>query len=91
MAKNSLPSVDSGTAAVQSVKAEVVAVSSQHAEIVEGYLPRRVDVRLPLKHRRILRDKLRQLQDTGARLEDGTEVSDRVKAVLWILENEVTV
>ena len=87
MAKNSLPSVDS----VQTVKAEVVIVATKDAEIVEGYLPRRVDVKLPLKHRRILRDKLRQLQDTGARLEDGTEVSDRTKAVLWILENEVKV
>jgi len=90
MAKNSLPSVDSGTA-VQTVEAEVVVVATKDAEIVEGYLPRRVDVKLPLKHRRILRDKLRQLQDTGARLEDGTEVSDRTKAVLWILENEVAV
>jgi hypothetical protein len=90
MAKNSLPSVDSGTA-VQTVKAEVAVVATKDVEIVEGYLPRRVDVKLPLKHRRILRDKLRQLQDTGARLEDGTEVSDRTKAVLWILENEVAV
>lgn len=89
MAKNSLPSVNDGPA-VHSVKAEAVGVP-QHAPIVEGYLPRRVDVRLPMKHRRILRDKLRQLQDTGARLEDGTEVSDRVKAVLWILENEVDI
>lgn len=57
--------------------------------VIEGYLPRRVDIKLPRAHAEILRDKLRQLQDTGAKLADGTMVSDRTKAVLWILENEV--
>jgi len=52
---------------------------------------RRVDVVLPPKHRKILSDKIRRLQDEGATLEDGTEVTDKTKAVLWILENEVTV
>ena len=49
----------------------------------------RVDVKLPIPHRVILRDKLRKLQDSGAKLQDGTEVTDKTKAVLWILENEV--
>jgi hypothetical protein len=52
---------------------------------------RRVDVVLPPRHRKILSDKIRKLQDEGARLDDGTEVTDKTKAVLWILENEVTV
>ena len=52
---------------------------------------RRVDVVLPPKHRKILSDKIRKLQDEGARLDDGTEVTDKTKAVLWILENEVDV
>ena len=93
MAKQSLPSVGDGSAVKQpqqQKRAEPVVVVAA-AVSVEGYLPRRIDVKLPLKHRKILRDKLRQLQDTGARLEDGTEVSDRTKAVLWILENEVSV
>lgn len=51
----------------------------------------RVDVKLPIAHRVILRDKLRKLQDSGAKLQDGTEVTDKTKAVLWILENEVAV
>ena len=50
----------------------------------------RVDVKLPIAHRVILRDKLRKLQDSGAKLQDGTDVTDKTKAVLWILENEVT-
>lgn len=89
MAKQSLPSVDDGPQVKQpqqQQKAEPVAVT---AVIVEGYMARRVDVKLPMKHREILHKKLRKLQDAGAKLQDGTEVSDRTKAVLWILENEV--
>lgn len=55
-----------------------------------GYVRRRVDVKMPHKYAMILHKKLRKLQDGGARLSDGTEVSDHTKAVLWILENEVT-
>lgn len=89
MAKQSLPSVDDGPPVKQPQqqhRAEPVTVA---AVIVEGYMARRVDVKLPMKHREILHRKLRQLQDAGAKLQDGTEVSDRTKAVLWILENEV--
>lgn len=52
---------------------------------------RRVDLRLPMKHRKILSEKIRQLQDTGARLQDGTHVTDKTKAILWIIENEVDI
>jgi hypothetical protein len=52
---------------------------------------RRIDVLLPPKHRKIMSDKIRHLQDVGARLEDGTLVTDKTKALLWIIENEVTV
>ena len=55
-----------------------------------GYVRRRVDVKMPHKYAMILHNKLRQLQDVGARLSDGTEVSDHTKAVLWILENEIS-
>lgn len=64
-------------------------IQSPMPQMIEGYLPRRVDIKLPQLHAEILRDKLRQLQDTGARLKDGTMVSDRTKAMLWIFENEV--
>jgi len=89
MAKQLLPSVDDVPTVKQSQvqqRAEPVAAA---AAIVEGYMARRVDVKLPLKHRMILHKKLRKLQDSGAKLQDGTEVSDKTKAVLWILENEV--
>jgi len=52
---------------------------------------RRLDILLPPKHRKIMSDKIRHLQDTGARLEDGTLVTDKTKAILWIIENEVVV
>jgi hypothetical protein len=48
----------------------------------------RVDVNLPVKHRAILRAMLRELQDTGAKLQDGTKVTDKTKAILYLLENE---
>jgi hypothetical protein len=89
MAKQNLPSID-GTATQQPKQQQDLKPQKQeHAPIVEGYLPRRVDVKMPRHHAKILRDKLRQLQDAGARLADGTMVSDRTKAVLWIIENLV--
>jgi hypothetical protein len=62
----------------------------QTGEPITGYVRRRVDVKMPHKYAMILHAKLRKLQDGGARLSDGTEVSDHTKAVLWILENEVS-
>ena len=47
--------------------------------------------RVPMKHRVILSQKIRDLQDVGARLADGTVVTDKTKAFLWIVENEVKV
>lgn len=52
-----------------------------------GYVRRRVDVKLTRKHGIILQRKMLSLQNSGARLQDGTEVSDYTKTVLWILEN----
>lgn len=59
------------------------------ASVVEGYVPRRVDVKMTRAQAVILRDKLRHLQDTGAKTADGRFVSNRTQAVQWILENEV--
>jgi hypothetical protein len=57
----------------------------------EGYIPRNVDVKMSRAQARILRDKLRSLQDSGATTADGKPVNNRAQAVRWILENEVTV
>jgi hypothetical protein len=66
MAKGNLPRIDGVPVQVQQ---ELEPVRKQeHAPIAEGYLPRRVDVKLPKYHARVLRDKLRQLQDDGARV-----------------------
>ena len=88
MAKGNLPRIDEAP-----VKQEQPTLQPVAQPVIDssGYVPRRVDVKLPMKHRAILHKKLRQLQDEGATLEDGTEVSDKTKAVLWILENEVVV
>ena len=91
MSTMTLPSVD------QSVKQQPRRAQKQREidepqEGTPGYSAslaafRRIDLRLPIRHRAIMRDKLRQLQDSGAKLADGTEVTDKTKAVLWILEN----
>lgn len=87
MAKGSLPRIDeTPPAATQEIQD---AEPPKHAPIVDGYLPRRVDVKMSRVHATILRNKLRQLQDVGARLKDGAIVSDKTKAILWILENLV--
>mgnify|MGYP006321148897 CR=1 FL=1 len=88
MAKGNLPRIDGAPAPAQQQEPEPPR-KQEHAPIAEGYLPRRVDVKMPRHHAKILRDKLRHLQDSGARLMDGTLVSDRTKAVLWIMENLV--
>ena len=89
-----LPRID-GTETVRELR-PVEQKIEQPAPPEENYVTsmahvRRVDVVLPPRHRKILSDKIRKLQDEGARLDDGTEVTDKTKAVLWILENEVTV
>jgi hypothetical protein len=55
----------------------------------EGYVPRRVEARLTRAQGAILRDKLRRLQDSGAKTADGRFVSNRAQAMQWIIENEV--
>lgn len=55
----------------------------------EGYIPRNVDLRMTRPQARILRDKLRALQDAGAKTADGRFVTNRSQALRWIIENEV--
>jgi hypothetical protein len=92
MAKNSLPSVDD-VKVVTNVKVSGDSLELQSKSLgeiaSEGYIPRNVDVRMNRSQARILRDKLRQLQDAGAKTADGRFVDSRSQAVRWILENEV--
>jgi hypothetical protein len=98
MAKSNLPSVDDAKTAVDSIRQDVqlqeqIAKSTVAIEVAasEGYIPRNVDVRMTRAQARILRDKLRALQDAGAKTADGRFVDNRAQAVRWILENEVVV
>jgi hypothetical protein len=88
MAKNSLPSVDNAKA-LQEIGESYREQKQQEVE-TDGYIPRNVDVRMTRAQARILRDKLRKLQDDGATTADGKFVNNRAQAVRWILENEVT-
>jgi hypothetical protein len=43
--------------------------------------------RLSKPHRNAFCDIIRRLQDNGARLQDGSAVTDKTKAFLWMIEN----
>lgn len=97
---SSLPSVDvesprkTKKRTTQNGKAQQDATPTQRqlpepAPVTEGYIPRNVDVRMNRQQATILRDKVRILQDSGARTADGRHVTNRAQAVRWILENEV--
>jgi hypothetical protein len=105
MAKSSLPSVDNYKGPTvpkpselpppppndDSGQAVAKGMGLVSGEPTEGYIPRNVDVRMSRAQARILRDKLRALQDAGAKTADGRFVDNRAQAVRWIIENEVVV
>ena len=88
MAKSSLPRID-GTEAIQELRPPTTK-KLENPPASEGYIPRNVDVRMSRAQARILRDKLRTLQDSGAKTADGKPVNNRAQAVRWIIENLVT-
>lgn len=96
MAKQSLPSVDSISMATE-VKADGSTITTRQVTFAEppvqheGYVSRRVDVKLSRDAALKLRDKTRQLQDTGAKTADGRFVTNKTQAIQWIFENEVIV
>jgi hypothetical protein len=82
-----LPRID-GTEVSEQPR-QPVATKLENPPACEGYIPRNVDVRMSRAQARILRDKLRTLEDSGAKTADGKPVNNRAQAVRWILENEV--
>jgi hypothetical protein len=90
MPKNSLPSVDDYKGPTVPKPTELPNPLPK-VDASEGYIPRNVDVRMNRAQARILRDKLRALQDAGAKTADGRFVDSRSQAVRWILENLVDV
>ena len=91
MAKNGLPSVDVVATKTAPPAVQPAFTTDQMPNgYPDSYVPRRVDVKLTRAQAVILRDKLRQLQDSGAKTADGRFVGNRTQAVQWILENLVT-
>jgi len=91
MAKNSLPSVDDVPKSNNQIALQQVGESYREHVASEGYVSRRVDVKLSRDAALKLRDKTRQLQDTGAKTADGRFVTNKTQAIQWIFENEVIV
>jgi len=82
-----LPRIDGDQPRQQ--ESQPVATKLENPPASEGYIPRNVDVRMSRAQARILRDKLRTLEDSGAKTADGKPVNNRAQAVRWILENIV--
>jgi hypothetical protein len=97
MAKQNLPSVEGGDEPRRTSIKPGQEIASQPGTTItsvpasEGYIPRNVDVKMTRAQAAILRDKLRELQDAGAKTQDGRYVTNRAQAVRWIIENEVKV
>jgi hypothetical protein len=91
MAKSNLPSVDDNDGKKPEQLQPGMMVTLEPGEAIQAseYIPRNVDVRMSRAQARILRDKLRALQDAGAKTADGRFVDNRAQAVRWIIENEV--
>jgi hypothetical protein len=53
----------------------------------EGYIPRNIDLRMTRPQAKIMKDKLRALQDAGEKTADGRHVTNRSQALRWIIEN----
>jgi hypothetical protein len=87
MAKNSLPSVEDYKGPTVAKPRDLPTPPPPVEQ--EGYIPRNVDVKMTRAQARILRDKLRALQDAGAKTADGKFVDNRAQAVRWIIENLV--
>ena len=98
MAKSRLPSVSDGAESSASkpfgvaVKNSKPTANGEHIVEVEvqGYLSREVYVKkLTRAQAKVLRDKLRQLQDSGAKTIDGRFVTNKTQVVKWMLEQEI--
>ena len=97
MAKQSLPSVELSEIEtkrrIEAIQQDIDSVRG--GDIIttqaEGYVSRRVDIKLSRDAALKLRDKTRQLQDTGAKTADGRFVTNKTQAIQWIFENEVIV
>lgn len=82
--KTDLPSVDGKENAPPTTKDMPQLTSGQE---IEGYLPRHVDVRMNRTQAAKFRKLQRQLEDNGECLIDGTQVNNRRRVVLWLIEN----
>jgi hypothetical protein len=87
MAKSSLPRID-GEQPRQLERTQAT-MNVETPPASEGYIPRNVHVKMNRSQAKTLRDKLRSLQDQGARTADGKFVDNRAQVVRWMLENTI--
>lgn len=96
MGKVSLPSVDDhkGPAVVKPTE---LPSSPPTSEATEGYVStqmvdirKRADTKLTTAQAIKLRDKIRELQDNGATLEDGSYINSKSDAIRWMIEHPLS-
>jgi hypothetical protein len=91
MAKSQLPRIDGEQLRQQELPP--VATKLENPPASEGYdrtlrYASTLSIkRLSNQHRKAFCNIIRRLQDTGARLQDGSSVTDKTKAFLWMIEN----
>jgi hypothetical protein len=93
--KISLPSVDGvkaldPPAITEETKQMAKKVGEAIAAEIMGYVPRNVDVRMSRSQAEKFKAIQRELEDAGATLKDGSPVNNRRRAVLWMIENYVS-
>lgn len=59
----------------------------QKAPVATGYCSRTVDVKMNANQALLFRAIIRQLEDQGAMLKDGSPVTNKRRAVLYLIEN----
>jgi hypothetical protein len=89
MAKSNLPSVE-GIEQRPTLARQPISPGENRDEpkpTIEGYASRKVDAKLTHRQAVKLRDIQRYLQDSGAKLIDGSFVANRTKAIQFLIES----
>jgi len=87
--QSTLPAIDGTAPVTQPAWQEPPVRAQAETPIAESYMARQVSAKLQAYEQRVkFRELTRRLDDTGATLQDGTIVGNRINRVLlWLIEN----
>lgn len=87
MAKGQLPRIDDAPVKQEQPTLQPVAQQVTDSPDAVGYVPRAVDVKMSRDQAVKFKSITRMLEDSGAELANGSPVTNRRRAVLWMIEN----